>query len=47
MLGLMRDPKYFPEPTKFMPERFLPDVNNYNPSAFIPFGDGPRICIGE
>lgn len=46
MLGLMRDPKYFPEPMKFMPERYLPENSYYNSSAFIPFGDGPRGCIG-
>lgn len=47
LLGLMRDPKHFPQPEKFDPERFLAEKNNYNPSAYIPFGDGPRICIGN
>lgn len=47
ILGLMRDAKHFPEPMKFMPERFSSEINNYNPSAYIPFGDGPRACIGK
>jgi len=43
--SLHRDPKYFPEPEKFNPDRFLNnDVNN---STYIPFGIGPRICIGN
>lgn len=45
-LGLMRDPKYFPEPDQFLPDRFSADNPMYNPNAFIPFGDGPRTCIG-
>nr|QTC11275.1 cytochrome P450 6QA1 [Phenacoccus solenopsis] len=36
------DPKYFPDPEKFYPERF----KNYEKLAYLPFGDGPRICIG-
>jgi len=43
--SLHRDSKYFPEPEKFNPDRFLNcDVDN---SVYIPFGIGPRICIGN
>ncbi|XP_073960191.1 cytochrome P450 6a2-like [Choristoneura fumiferana] len=43
-----RDPRYFPEPDDFRPERFNPD--NLTPDAklaYIPFGVGPRACIGK
>ena len=47
-IGIHYDPKYFPEPKKFMPERFLPEnANDIYPYSYLPFGDGPRFCIGE
>ncbi|CAD0254292.1 unnamed protein product [Spodoptera exigua] len=44
---LHMDPKYFPEPEVFNPDRFS-DENKHNiqPCTFAPFGGGPRICIG-
>ncbi|XP_025113207.1 cytochrome P450 3A24-like [Pomacea canaliculata] len=42
--NVMRDPEYFPEPDKFLPERFLED--NVSPISFLAFGYGPRLCIG-
>lgn len=47
LLGILRDPEYFPEPMKFFPQRYMAGNENYNPTAYIPFGDGPRACIGE
>uniref|UniRef100_A0AC35FHJ9 Cytochrome P450 n=1 Tax=Panagrolaimus sp. PS1159 TaxID=55785 RepID=A0AC35FHJ9_9BILA len=40
--------KYFPEPEKFRPERFL-DKNGkfFQPPELIPFGVGKRACLGE
>lgn len=46
LLGLMRDPDHFPNPDKFWPDRFLDENPKYNPDAFLPFGDGPKACIG-
>ncbi|KAJ6634112.1 putative cytochrome P450 6a14, partial [Pseudolycoriella hygida] len=47
VLPLQRDPKYYPEPEKFIPERFLPDnVKTFEERPYLGFGDGPRACIG-
>ncbi|XP_011172780.1 cytochrome P450 9e2-like [Solenopsis invicta] len=45
--ALQRDPKYFPEPDKFKPERFLDAGDQCNFDAYHPFGLGPRMCIGN
>ncbi|CRL02226.1 CLUMA_CG015167, isoform A [Clunio marinus] len=47
--GIHRDPEIFENPLKFNPERF--NINSTgdgkaNGLFYIPFGDGPRICIG-
>lgn len=45
---LHRHPRYWPEPLKFDPERFDPDVQSNRPRyAHIPFGAGPRFCVGN
>lgn len=45
LYGLQHDPKFYPEPEKFVPERFT-DENKVNLKGYHPFGEGPRICIG-
>lgn len=45
---LHHDPRWFEQPEQFMPERWLKDKAELpSREAYIPFGGGPRICIGN
>lgn len=46
--ALHTDEKYFEDPEDFRPERFHPDnINKIKKFAYLPFGAGPRACIGN
>nr|QAX33063.1 cytochrome P450 CYP6AB14 [Carposina sasakii] len=46
--AMQNDPQYFENPEEFRPERFLPEnIEEKNRYVYLPFGVGPRACIGE
>lgn len=46
--ALHRNPRFFPQPERFSPERWLNAQNASLPRfAYFPFGGGPRVCIGN
>lgn len=45
---VQRDPRWWPDPDRFDPERWRPDVAAERPKfSYFPFGGGARMCIGE
>ena len=44
---LHRDGRWFAQPERFLPERFLEGAPEIPRGAWIPFGLGPRVCIGQ
>ena len=51
---LCKSEKYFREPLKFIPERWVrpdentrPEAKSAHPFVFMPFGFGPRMCLGR
>ncbi|XP_021704701.1 probable cytochrome P450 6g2 isoform X1 [Aedes aegypti] len=46
--AIHRDPKYFPDPLRFDPDRFSKDnADSIVPCSYMPFGVGPRTCLGS
>lgn len=45
---MQRDPRFFPDPDRFDPNRFAAGWEERIPRyAYLPFGSGPRVCIGN
>jgi len=45
VLGLHRDEQHFPEPEKYLPDRFTDGQYGNNEEMYMPFGAGPRSCV--
>lgn len=45
--SIHNDSRYYDEPTRFNPDRFDEETNVVRKGAYLPFGLGPRTCIGE
>ncbi|WP_322014328.1 cytochrome P450 [Paraburkholderia sp. J12] len=41
------DARWFPEPERFLPQRFAADAPPIPRGAWLPFGAGPRVCLGQ
>ena len=47
MYAIHHDPEYYPNPYNFDPERFMPENRDkLVPYTYMPFGAGPRNCVG-
>ncbi|XP_063042929.1 steroid 17-alpha-hydroxylase/17,20 lyase-like [Engraulis encrasicolus] len=48
MWAIHHDPQQWEQPDTFRPDRFLDDSGQrVVPPSFLPFGAGPRVCVGE
>lgn len=47
VMGVQMNPEFYPNPEIFDPERFSSENRSSRPDfTFLPFGEGPRMCIG-
>ena len=44
---VQRDPRFWPDPARFDPARFMPGAPRPAPYTYFPFGGGPRTCLGN
>ena len=46
LYNMHRHPAFWPDPERFLPERWLNDERTSPRRAYMPFGAGPRACVG-
>ncbi|CAG2120777.1 unnamed protein product, partial [Medioppia subpectinata] len=47
LYAIHHDPQYYPSPDRFIPDRFMPEnKDRLIPYTYLPFGTGPRNCVG-
>lgn len=49
VMALQKDPQYYPDPEEFNPDRFSSAAlagTTFVDRPYLPFGEGPRLCIG-
>lgn len=45
--AIHHDPQYYHQPEEFLPDRFMPEnKDKLTPYTYLPFGAGPRNCLG-
>ncbi|XP_049956040.1 probable cytochrome P450 6a13 [Schistocerca serialis cubense] len=47
VLSLQRDPRFYPDPLRFDPQRFANCKGDVVDAPYWPFGEGPRACLGQ
>lgn len=47
VMGMHRDEDFFPNADSFDPDRFSDERHDYDENVYMPFGVGPRNCLGE
>ncbi|KAL6425687.1 hypothetical protein ACFW04_009649 [Cataglyphis niger] len=47
VFAIQRDARYYDDPEKFRPERFVDNKMYHNSFCYMPFGLGPRVCIAN
>lgn len=45
--GVHHNPEFWPEPLRYDPNRFMGGMDKIAPYTFLPFIDGPRMCMGQ
>ena len=45
--AMQRNPRFYPDPERFHPQRWFEGAEKAPRGCYMPFGDGPRVCVGS